>query len=419
MKSLFFKLFLLITFLFSSNADLLAQYIWTEYAGNPLNVQGTPGSWDASVVVPSVIFNSDSNRFEMWYTSFTGSFPNGGIGFAYSSDGINWTKHPSAVMTPGATGWDSLFVGAASVIKESGSYKMWYTGWKSFTRLPRSIGYATSPDGINWTKYSGNPVLSPLTGWESGGVGYQSVIKMTGGYLMFYTGEAANALTGRAISSDGITWERYSNNPVLPAGGIGEWDRSNYLGKVIAIEDTLYMYYTGESNPGISGSAIGMATSNDTGKTWNKYIHNPIITRSTWNSGWTESGSVLFSQNKLWLYYDGGSTSGGRIGFATTPFIPVSVEDETTLPKEFVLMQNYPNPFNPSTSIQYAISNMQFVSIKVYDVLGNEIETLVNEEKPIGNYEITWYAKNLPSGVYFYQLRAGSFIETKKMILLR
>jgi hypothetical protein len=55
----------------------------------------------------------------------------------------------------------------------------------------------------------------------------------------------------------------------------------------------------------------------------------------------------------------------------------------------------------------------------VYDILGNEIETLVNEEKPAGNYELTWYAENLPSGVYFYQLRAGNFVETKKMILLK
>jgi predicted GH43/DUF377 family glycosyl hydrolase len=419
MKSLF-KLFLLITFLFLSSSDLLAQFTWTEYHNNPLAIHGTAGSWDWSVVVPAVIFNSDSNRFEMWYTSFSSSFPNCGIGFAYSSDGINWTKHPSAVMIPGAAGWDSLFVGAACVIKESGSYKMWYTGWKSITRLPRSIGYATSPDGINWTKHSGNPVLSPLTGWESGGVGYQSVIKMTGGYLMFYTGEAANALTGRAISSDGITWERYSNNPVLPAGGTGEWDRNNYLGKVIAIEDnldTLYMYYTGESNPGVSGSAIGMATSNDTGKTWIKYTNNPIITRSSWNSGWIESGSVLFSQNKLWLYYDGGSTSGGRIGFAIND--PVSVEDETTQPTEFVLKQNFPNPFNPSTVISYQLPVSSDVTLKVYDILGNEIAILVDEYKPAGRYEVEFNGSRLASGVFFYQLRASEYNFVKKMLLIR
>ena len=60
-----------------------------------------------------------------------------------------------------------------------------------------------------------------------------------------------------------------------------------------------------------------------------------------------------------------------------------------------------------------------FVTLKIFDVLGNEIETLVNEEKPVGTYEVTWYAENLPSGVYSYQLKTGSFLETKKMILLK
>ena len=89
------------------------------------------------------------------------------------------------------------------------------------------------------------------------------------------------------------------------------------------------------------------------------------------------------------------------------------------VPSEFYLSQNYPNPFNPLTSIQYAISSRQFVKLTVYDLLGREIETLVNEEKPVGTYEVTWYAEQLVSGVYFYQLKAGDFVQTRKMILLR
>jgi hypothetical protein len=93
----------------------------------------------------------------------------------------------------------------------------------------------------------------------------------------------------------------------------------------------------------------------------------------------------------------------------------------------FELIQNYPNPFNPSTKIKYQIPELSFVTLKVYDVLGNEIETLVNEEKPTGTYELTLYAEGLPSGVYFYQLRVTDpesssgqgFVETKKMILLK
>jgi hypothetical protein len=93
----------------------------------------------------------------------------------------------------------------------------------------------------------------------------------------------------------------------------------------------------------------------------------------------------------------------------------------------FTLLQNYPNPFNPSTKIKYAIPTVTLrkaqsdisVTLKVYDVLGNEIETLVNEEKTAGSYEVTWFAEKLPSGVYFYQLRVGELTQTKKMILTK
>lgn len=88
-------------------------------------------------------------------------------------------------------------------------------------------------------------------------------------------------------------------------------------------------------------------------------------------------------------------------------------------PNDFVLYQNYPNPFNPSTVISYRSPVIGFVTLKVYDVLGNEIETLVNEEKQTGTYDLTWYSKNLPSGIYFYQLQTNEFVETKKMILLK
>jgi len=108
--------------------------------------------------------------------------------------------------------------------------------------------------------------------------------------------------------------------------------------------------------------------------------------------------------------------------FEYSNIIEVTVE----LPNEFSLSQNYPNPFNPTTSLRYAVGSGQFVSLKVYDVLGNEVATLVNEEKPAGEYEVEFNAashsgnvRNLPSGVYFYQLQAGSFVETKKMILMK
>ena len=84
-----------------------------------------------------------------------------------------------------------------------------------------------------------------------------------------------------------------------------------------------------------------------------------------------------------------------------------------------LLEQNYPNPFNPSTTIKYQIPELSFVTVKVYDVLGNEVATLVNEELTAGDYEIEFNGEELTSGIYFYRLKAGNFIQTKKMLLIK
>jgi hypothetical protein len=105
-----------------------------------------------------------------------------------------------------------------------------------------------------------------------------------------------------------------------------------------------------------------------------------------------------------------------EIGFI---FGASDVLNNENLPEEFELYQNYPNPFNPTASIKYQVSSISNVSLKVYDVLGKEVATLVNEEKEGGVYTATFDATGLASGMYLYRLQAGSFIETKKMILLK
>jgi len=100
-----------------------------------------------------------------------------------------------------------------------------------------------------------------------------------------------------------------------------------------------------------------------------------------------------------------------------------NTNDESKTVNNFKLYQNYPNPFNPSTNIQYAISTQQFVQLKVYDVLGNEVTTLVNEEIAAGEYEVEFntssFNNQISSAVYFYQLKTGNYIESKKMILAK
>jgi len=95
------------------------------------------------------------------------------------------------------------------------------------------------------------------------------------------------------------------------------------------------------------------------------------------------------------------------------------VGENSFSPSEFMLYNNYPNPFNPSTTIRYSIPEASFTSIKIYDALGNQVSSLVNETKTAGTYEVMFNATNLSSGIYYYELQAGSFTQTKKMILTK
>ena len=117
-------------------------------------------------------------------------------------------------------------------------------------------------------------------------------------------------------------------------------------------------------------------------------------------------------------------SSGSKIVYQSetinfSDLVWVSVDDEKLNPTEFILEQNYPNPFNPSTVISYQLPVSSNVILRVYDVLGKEVATLANEEKPAGNYEIEFSADGLTSGIYFYKLQSGEFVETKKMLLMK
>ena len=100
-------------------------------------------------------------------------------------------------------------------------------------------------------------------------------------------------------------------------------------------------------------------------------------------------------------------------------YLPSDVLDEIFMPGEFALYQNYPNPFNPNTVIGYQLPVNGKVTLRVFDILGREIITLVNEEKPSGTYEVEFNAAKFASGVYFYQLKTGNYMDTKKMVLIK
>lgn len=133
--------------------------------------------------------------------------------------------------------------------------------------------------------------------------------------------------------------------------------------------------------------------------------NNTIV--STVGESFIGKSSNIVNQNQIGFWYSYQQTT------------ITEVEDEETIPTVFKLEQNYPNPFNPSTKIKFAVPEKSNVLIKVYDILGSEVATLVNEEMDAGWYENNFNAAGLSSGVYLFRMEAGNFISTKKMIYLR
>jgi hypothetical protein len=133
------------------------------------------------------------------------------------------------------------------------------------------------------------------------------------------------------------------------------------------------------------------------------------------NTGFSANSNI--GQNFIGLSSNSGFVLGS--GFFYGVNLILSVDKEEGLPTEFNLEQNYPNPFNPSTTIKFSIPNPEHVVLKIYDVVGSEVATLVNQQMDAGNYSLTFDASQLASGVYIYRISAGSFISIKKMMLVK
>ena len=190
--------------------------------------------------------------------------------------------------------------------------------------------------------------------------------------------------------------------------------------------------------------ATAKITTTDAGLNWVSedllfYGLSFTIDFKNYTEGWSASGyKFLFTSDRgeNWSEFETPDSSviydlqftDARTGYAVgengvilklkSAYEPAGVEEQNSPLNTFILYQNYPNPFNPSTKIRFVISDGGFVNLKVFDIIGNEIVTLVSEEKSAGYYDVVFNAAGLSSGIYFYKLQVGSFIETKKMILI-
>jgi hypothetical protein len=289
-----------------------------------------------------------------------------------------------------------------------------------------------------------------------------------GGSYISYTSDGGNSWTAAEIDSNLVSgFPIYHFNffnkqfgyacggRIDVAGVIWRTTNSglNWIAKGVSSDEVFDLYILDSLNAiTLSGDPegwypIGKVTTTNSGETWDYealsfFGLSFAIDFRTYNEGWSASGyKFLLTTNRgqTWgefetpdsvIIYDLQFTDA-RNGYAVgqngvilklDPGL-VGVDTDSNVPNDFVLFQNYPNPFNPSTKIKFRIIDFGFVDLTVYDVLGNKLLTLLDEYKPSGEYEVEFSpessANNLTSGIYFYQLKAGNFIQTKKMIYLK
>ena len=427
--------------------------VWTQQ-GSKLVGTGAVGRAYQS---QSVSLSSDGNT-----AIVGGGSDNGGTGAAWiftRSEGT-WNQQGSKLVGAGAAGqsyqgtsvsisadgntaivggWaDDTGVGATWVFTRSGS--AWtqegskLVGTGAVGNATQGTSVSLSADGN--TAIVGGPYDSSRAGavWaftRSGGVWMQQGNKLIG------TGAVGNAYQGRSVSlsSDGNTaivggnfdngsigaawvfvrssgvWIQQGNK-LVGAGAVGQ----SYQGTSVSI--------SGDGNTAIVG---GFQDNNGVGAAW-------VFARN--GSVWTQQGNKLVGTGAVGSAYqgtdvsissdgntaiEGGYNDNGGAGAAWvfTRGSSSAGEPNVDVPRQFTLQQNHPNPFNPGTTIEYSIPQLSTVEIKVLDVLGREVVTLLSEEKPAGAYTVRWNADGVASGVYFYRLQAGGLVQARKMLLVR
>lgn len=375
-------------------------------------------------------------------TVFAGSL-NAGIAYSYDN-GENWTWRPPyygyvqaikvlydrSILAAGANilyrsidngqSWYTFFEnydhpGHITEIKQQENFLLIaFTGWSMY---PDSGWVLISSDfGQNWSEISNNinnPFVFCITPFQ------QNKIFIGTRSGIFFTDDYGN------------DWQLHNDNLDNIAVRSILIDSSGYL--FIGTEEGLYKSISNIAIPVEFFSFESKIHKNNITLTWTTVTeinnHGFEIQRNFENTGWTtigfKEGKGTTTKPQFYSFTDKNLLSGKyqyrlkHIDFNGLFEFSKILDVEINVPTIFSLSQNYPNPFNPTTKIKYQLPEISKVKLTIYDVLGREIKTLVNEEKPAGSYEVEFGGTGLPSGVYFYRIEAGSFSDTKKFILMK
>lgn len=283
---------------------------WTDFNNNPLfnsSINGSGGHGQ-----PVVYY--DGAKYRLWFHELTSG---GGaeIYYAESLDGITWIRSSMVpVIKKGNLGtWDSHSVQAGAVLFENGIYKLFYFGYDNLYNAWK-IGLAQSFDGINWIKHP-TPIFHDGNLNEARNT-ISGIVKNNNLYYMYYTKFNPHSIN-LATSSDGINWTKYNGNPILTK--TQNWEGSGvYEGSVIYDENKFKMYYMTQGS-----GAFGYAESND-GKNWIKPFNQPIFksidTHNSWAANDIAYPYIIKTNNDYKIFYCGYTNSGYRIGYCMKPF---------------------------------------------------------------------------------------------------
>lgn len=397
------------------------------------------------------LIRTDSNGDTLWTKTYGGTsgrdegysiqpVSNGGYiiaGQTTSFGAGNSDAYLIRINDDGDTLWTKTYGG------ESEDYvsRIQQTSDNGFIMVGRTYSYGLGSSDVWLIRTDENGDTLWTTTYGTAAIDFGNAVHETsdGGFVI--TGRAMDFAIGspalylvRADSDGDTLWTKIYNHPnapvifsigkdvyEMPDGGFLVAGSRALLIRTDANGDTLWTkLYEGECNNMqpvndggfiIAGNNSLIRINQDADTVWTKIIGESSdvanSVQQTSDGGFIVTGRTNSSGNpNVWLV---------RIGSEGTTF----AEYNSTVPSGYKLFQNYPNPFNPGTVISYQLPVSANVSLKVYDVLGNETATLADEYKTAGNYEVEFDATNLPSGIYFYKLQAGDFTETKKLTLLK
>jgi hypothetical protein len=298
---------------------------FTNVSNSPALRNGLPGEWDRNGALYSSVIQ-DGDTLRMWYTGVNDNDV-ARIGYAWSLDGQNWNEYAGNPVMSASLSWELGDVGQCEVIKDNTTFKMWYGAGSIGDPRHRKMGYATSSDGINWTKHP-DPVMETgaAGSWSDKAIAVGTVIKEDGTYKMWYNGNTGTfgtsnqAEIGYATSSDGISWSKLGR--VVRRGDAGQWDAQRIWGAVVVkvssdlldnTNDRYEMVYCAAEAP-VTTQWLGYASSED-GEVWVKKT-NPIVNTPPGFGGNYYSSELLKFNGEYHLWFTSWGGGIGRIGYS-------------------------------------------------------------------------------------------------------